>query len=430
MRIEKLWIQKKGKVEDLVLVFKEPINEHYGKSLNISIIVGENGTGKTTILRFLSQIFNPQKFRRDLPSKYFAYYQLGNRTNLVSNQNREGDMLPSRVIVSTCSPFIQYPTVRSQRNLQVPYSLIGAGGVISKLTTVYLPIIEAYYQYDYKKAEAFGYLLDLLGFSKAPFIEINSQVINDIGNRRNYFKNPTVAESLFQHYVNHQWGEYTDEGKLVKGLDIRSLGEYPGGIEKWIDDVTYIKENGGSFIKSLWLSKGGNLINISNLSSGELSLFFRFFSLLKLIEDNSLVLIDEPETHLHPKWAQKFMHMLKEIFKSFKVHIIIATHSPFIVYEVPKECIVSLIYNEEGKIVQDQVSERTLGSAPMEVFQEVFQIGQYTGELTEKVYEKIVNLIEKGNLEKAELLYNDLGNSSRKYSLFLQLEEAKRARRN
>lgn len=430
MRVERIWIQKKGKVEDVELVFKKPINKHYGDLLNISVIVGENGTGKTTMLRFLSQVFNPQRFKRELPREYSVSYELDTGRETVTGLNRDGNGLPRRIVVSTCSPFVQYPMIRSQRNLQVPYSLIGAGGAISKLTTVYLPMIEAYYQHDRKKAKAFGYLLNLLGYSESPFIEINTRIIRKLGDRGTDGEIERTAFELLQHYGSFGSTEVTEEDDLVKGVNINTLDSYPGGIKKWINDVAYLKKFGLSLITSLWLPKGPNLINISNLSSGELSLFFRFFSLIKLIEDDSLILIDEPETHLHPKWAQKFMHMLKEIFKSFKVHIIIATHSPFIVYEVPRECIISLAYNKAGKIVQEQINERTLGSAPMDVFQEVFQIEKYTGKLTEKVCEEIVRLIEIDDLEKAELLYNDLGNSSRKYSLFLQLEEARRARRN
>lgn len=212
-------------------------------------------------------------------------------------------------------------------------------------------------------------------------------------------------------------------------MSIRNLELYEGGVEGWLNDVTYLRENMRiSFIKSLWFPKNDDLVNMSNLSSGELSLFFRFFSLLEVIEDDSLVLIDEPETHLHPKWIQKFMIMLWEVFKSFRVHILIATHSPFIVYEVPKECIVSLTYNDQGRVQQVPISERTLGSAPMEVFQEIFNVKEYTGKLTKGIFEKITKYIDEGELEKAELLYNDLGNSSRKYALFLLLEEAKGAR--
>lgn len=320
---------------------------------------------------------------------------------------------------------MQYKSVQNPYNLPVPYFLVGAGGIISRLTTVYLPIIGTYSMRNRKKGEAFEGLLSVLGYSRSPFIEIraNNSKLTEAA------MYDEIVNRLLNHYEEYKQTRLTEEKKKVKGMSIRNLELYEGGVEGWLNDVTYLRENMRiSFIKSLWFPKNDDLVNMSNLSSGELSLFFRFFSLLEVIEDDSLVLIDEPETHLHPKWIQKFMIMLWEVFKSFRVHILIATHSPFIVYEVPKECIVSLTYNDQGRVQQVPISERTLGSAPMEVFQEIFNVKEYTGKLTKGIFEKITKYIDEGELEKAELLYNDLGNSSRKYALFLLLEEAKGAR--
>lgn len=73
-------------------------------------------------------------------------------------------------------------------------------------------------------------------------------------------------------------------------------------------------------------------LDLSNFSSGEQEMLLKF-SLLKNLEKSvNFVLIDEPETSLHPKWQLEIIPLLKEILSLEKEdrQIFIATHSPFI----------------------------------------------------------------------------------------------------
>lgn len=52
------------------------------------------------------------------------------------------------------------------------------------------------------------------------------------------------------------------------------------------------------------------------------------FGLVAEAEDDSLILMDEPELSLHPSWQTQFLDLLLEAIKGFKgCHVIIATHS-------------------------------------------------------------------------------------------------------
>ncbi|BDB27307.1 AAA family ATPase [Cupriavidus sp. P-10] len=55
--------------------------------------------------------------------------------------------------------------------------------------------------------------------------------------------------------------------------------------------------------------------------------------LLAHIEPYSLVLVDEPETHLHPPLLAALMHALRGILREFKAFAVVATHSPVVVQE-------------------------------------------------------------------------------------------------
>ncbi|WP_161492498.1 AAA family ATPase [Oceanisphaera profunda] len=73
------------------------------------------------------------------------------------------------------------------------------------------------------------------------------------------------------------------------------------------------------------------------MSSGQLS-FFKFSLLACLyIENGSFVLLDEPETHLHPSLISDFVTLLDNILQRTGSYALIATHSSYFVREVPRD---------------------------------------------------------------------------------------------
>ncbi len=77
-------------------------------------------------------------------------------------------------------------------------------------------------------------------------------------------------------------------------------------------------------------------------------LFLRTLSIKMLEPNNSIILIDEPELSLHPKWQQRIIEVYKKIGENNQ--IIIATHSPHILGSVSNEKILILYRDENGKI--------------------------------------------------------------------------------
>jgi ABC-type lipoprotein export system ATPase subunit len=69
------------------------------------------------------------------------------------------------------------------------------------------------------------------------------------------------------------------------------------------------------------------------LSSGEQHIFIIIFTLIFKSKTNSLVLIDEPELSLHIHWQRKFLRILQKIISENPIDILIATHSPDIVFD-------------------------------------------------------------------------------------------------
>ncbi|WP_181391821.1 AAA family ATPase [Methanospirillum lacunae] len=78
-------------------------------------------------------------------------------------------------------------------------------------------------------------------------------------------------------------------------------------------------------------SKNGASIPLSALSSGEQHELVLIYNLLFKVNNNALVLIDEPELSLHVCWQEQFINDIQKIADIIGFDIIIATHSPEIV---------------------------------------------------------------------------------------------------
>ena len=72
-------------------------------------------------------------------------------------------------------------------------------------------------------------------------------------------------------------------------------------------------------------------LDLEQLSSGEQHELVLLHKLIFEVEQNALVLIDEPELSLHPLWQQQLTEDLLQIAERQRFDILIATHSPYIV---------------------------------------------------------------------------------------------------
>lgn len=75
-------------------------------------------------------------------------------------------------------------------------------------------------------------------------------------------------------------------------------------------------------------SEQKNVINVSQLSSGEQNELVLFYELLFKCDDKDIILIDEPEISLHLEWLQKMIGDLVKITEANGASLLIATHSP------------------------------------------------------------------------------------------------------
>lgn len=85
---------------------------------------------------------------------------------------------------------------------------------------------------------------------------------------------------------------------------------------------------------------------LEKLSSGENLLIYIFSSLLDEIKQNTLILFDEPEMHLHPNAISSLIQYMYRLLDHFNSFCIMATHSPLVIQEIPSDNVI--IFRREG----------------------------------------------------------------------------------
>ena len=109
----------------------------------------------------------------------------------------------------------------------------------------------------------------------------------------------------------------------------------------------------------------------SQLSSGQAITLFVISEVLSEIRFDSLILFDEPETHLHPNAVSELMNTLFYLTDTYESFCIIATHSPLIVQELSSRN-VFIIEREEESVDVKTLEKESLGQNLTVITQEIF----------------------------------------------------------
>jgi predicted ATPase len=116
--------------------------------------------------------------------------------------------------------------------------------------------------------------------------------------------------------------------------------------ERWLTAITTLESDENfermalkeilDFPSEVAISKAQEIIQ--EMSSGHAVVLFTITRLVAAVEEKTLVIIDEPESHLHPPLLSAFIRALSELLHDRNGVAIIATHSPVVIQEIPKSC--------------------------------------------------------------------------------------------
>ena len=144
---------------------------------------------------------------------------------------------------------------------------------------------------------------------------------------RNAIKN-TDYNTIYNHKNYLKYKLIQKKGSLVDEIILNSKLEkfYLKLNELFEGDI--ILSNRGNYVYRR--KNKGNELNLINLSAG-----LKSFAVLKMLfinntlQENGTIILDEPEIHLHPEWQIKFAELIVLLQKEFKMYILLTTHSPY-----------------------------------------------------------------------------------------------------
>jgi len=220
--------------------------------------------------------------------------------------------------------------------------------------------------------------------------------LNPFGNSSDFFSRVvSVSYSAFDPFVPYEERTYPNYSYIglkrvkkkttLKG-ETRLAVEFfcsikhcfsVGKKEKWIkavrsleSDPLFAEINITQLIDNS-LDRNKTVKLFKRLSSGHSIVLLTITKLVEKIEEKTLVLLDEPEAHLHPPLQSAFIRVLSDLLINRNAVAIIATHSPVIAQEVPKSCIWKLSrFGHEAKAerFESETFGETIGKLTREVF--------------------------------------------------------------
>jgi AAA15 family ATPase/GTPase len=150
-----------------------------------------------------------------------------------------------------------------------------------------------------------------------------------------------LAQSKSESEIEHEIGKkpWTVLREIVRESKLPFIINDPSNLR--------IKDNFRFTLKHEGLDEE---VNFNDLSSGEkvlMSLIFYLYNSTERKTFPKLLLLDEPDAHLHPSMTQQFLNVIKNVLvEKYKVQVIMTTHSPSTVVLAPEESIFEMSISE------------------------------------------------------------------------------------
>lgn len=145
-------------------------------------------------------------------------------------------------------------------------------------------------------------------------------------------------------------------------------------------------------------------MSVKKASSGEQCMLVLMLGIAGHIQNNSIILIDEPEISLHPKWQEDFMELLIEAFDSYEsCQFIVATHSPQIISKLQGDNCYITSLSKDRFFSAKNFKEKSADYQLAELFEAPGLMNEYISRLAFSLLAKIKSSKVVTTENKAEL---------------------------
>lgn len=190
------------------------------------------------------------------------------------------------------------------------------------------------------------------------------------------------------------------------GRDIQNVA---CAIEQFIPEFSNLrinrKENGTA---QMLVDKYGEVFDINQLSDGEKNLIALIGDIARRLtignpnskdplKESGIIIIDEIDLHLHPKWQRIVAERITEVFPNCQ--FIISSHSPQVISHIKPDSIF-VLKNEEGTISRHVVNE-SYGRTSDRILEDVMDETSRPKRVDDEI-KSIFRLIQDGNIEEAK----------------------------
>jgi predicted ATPase len=310
-------------------------------NLSINLLAGENGVGKTILLDEITKFMNGniQDFGENGLYKKFTLILNDDEKQLInytgdelifeSNEthkqceikNSEGERV-TLVTRNIGEPYIQL--------FKYAYSTVEINFTSEEISTISATSIDDDRSKKSKSSQNISKEISQL------LVDISTQDASDIGKWHNDNLGSTLKLTPFDGKLKRFKNSYNKMFTEKEFLGIEVVdGKHKVQFKNLHNDSTF---------------------GINKLSSGEKQIVYRIGYLLKNLKvlNSGIILIDEPELSLHPKWQIKFLSFIKDIFNGVSLQFIIVTHSPFILQSASSEEASIVILKRDGNNVKSE----------------------------------------------------------------------------
>lgn len=397
MILESIHIENFKGIESYTIQLKKGFN----------LLIGDNGVGKTSILEAISVgLGGFIAGLEDIATKHFTQDEI----RVALENTGEGSynkryMTPIQVECKAVIEEQEYQWTRRKNSLKASRSTVEPREICKKA---------------FQMANEENHILPILSYQSTARMWMQKRETSENIFAGNFYRTVGYTSCLSEASNNKMLMNWIRKMEMLEWKKKETIAEYQAVkniIKKFMnimseEEVLGVEFDGQSE-EIVYLTEK-QMLPIGNLSSGYQSLIWMVFDIAfrmallnpdlceKISETPGIILIDELDMHLHPKWQWNVVEALKTTFPN--IQFIAATHSPMIIASCKGENLITI---QEKNLEEPLYMETPYGLEVNDILEYYQGSSALSKEIASKM-QKFMQEIENGNLQQAEQIFEQL----------------------